>query len=887
MSRTVRSIDSSWEFRRDIDPDNHWTRVNLPHCWNTEDLPDAGTRLAPIAGGSDVRFAGYGTNEGRDYYRGVGHYRKTLPALSSDNDQRTFLRFEGANQDAVVTLNGTQVGRHLGGYTAFCFDITPWLRSDTDNTLEVTLSNAHNPEVPPIGGDLGHFGGIYRSVSLMHTSPVHFDLCHYGSDGVFWQTPSVTPEQAELSLTARLVNHQTDTADITWSVTVQAPSGETVYEHTQPLSLQGTDHCTVAEHQTVITTPSLWSPDTPNVYRITHRIIDTTTGAPLDVQESPLGFRWFSIDKNTGFHLNGKHCFLRGVGRHQDYPGLGYAVPSETLAADTRRVKSMGANAMRSHYPLCNAVYEECDHSGLMAWAKIPVMDKMNESATFLDNARTMFTELILQMGTHPAVIFWGYACEILGDADWFWDKPQDPGKLKTHFETALSFCRALDDLAKELDPQRLTMNDFHSDPNPQWYRDSDLTEVNDINGWNIYHGWYHRNLDEAKSWLEDTRAFAPDRPYMLAEFGAGVDERIHAHEPSVFDFSPEYSARFHAHYRRVLKELPWVAGMFIWTWSDFQRTSLGDTMKHLNNKGMLANDRTPKDAYYQYRAWWTEEPMVRIAGHRFPRRAGVGDGDGRLHEKVRVFSNETAVELLVNGKSLGQRDVVDGQAAWECELQDGENQLVARSERAVDTLTFTADVYPADLKTWNTPGRRLCVNVGQARFSCYDEVTDTMWVPDRTYTEGGFGHVDGEYFRSWPDSAAWDGIRDGTSRHVRGAENQAMYQSFLVGVTEYRFDVAPGPYEVTLHWCEPFAEQVRKGAAVPHGGDSDGCRVFDVALNDVTVFKGLNLAEQRGELSAVTETAECGVEGDAGLSVRLVSIKGKPVLSGAELRRL
>ena len=190
---------------------------------------------------------------------------------------------------------------------------------------------------------------------------------------------------------------------------------------------------------------------------------------------------------------------MRGVGRHQDFEALGYATPAATLAEDTRMIKTMGANAMRSHFPHGAAVYDTCDQHGLLVWAKIPVMDKMNESQEFLENSREMFLEMIHQLGHHPSIILWGYCCEILGDADWFWEKPQDPERLKEHFEAALRFCKSLDDLAKEVDPARPTCNDFHTDPNPQWYRETGLTEVNDVNSWNIYHGWYHENLRHAQ----------------------------------------------------------------------------------------------------------------------------------------------------------------------------------------------------------------------------------------------------------------------------------------------------------------------------------------------------------------------------------------------------
>ena len=80
--------------------------------------------------------------------------------------------------------------------------------------------------------------------------------------------------------------------------------------------------------------------------------------------------RYFEFSSEDGFSLNGKPYEMRGVGRHQDYEGLGYATPVSTLVEDTRTIKTMGVNAMPSHYPHCEAVYSECDKSGLLVWAK-------------------------------------------------------------------------------------------------------------------------------------------------------------------------------------------------------------------------------------------------------------------------------------------------------------------------------------------------------------------------------------------------------------------------------------------------------------------------------------------------------------------------------------
>ena len=199
------------------------------------------------------------------------------------------------------------------------------------------------------------------------------------------------------------------------------------------------------------------------------------------------------------------------------------------------------------------------------------------------------------------------------------------------------------------------------------------------------------------KSWLEETKAYSPERPYILAEFGAGTDERILAHEPTIYDMSPQYAHKFHAHYQSVLEGIPWIAGQFIWTWSDFQRTSLGDCMKHMNNKGMVNNRREPKDMYWQYRAIWTEAPFVQFAEKSWSKRAGFSTRSDALliNETIRIYSNVKEVELSLNGKVVGVAKTENGSATFEVLLSAGDNQLVARAGACVDVYAVQADVFP------------------------------------------------------------------------------------------------------------------------------------------------------------------------------------------------
>ncbi len=596
--RTGRTINSGWTFHKGDPPasasppfeDADWAPVGLPHCWNTEDV------LSDEPG----------------YYRGPGWYQRAL-RTPADAEGRLYLFFDGANQDTVLYVNGARVGEHLGGYTAFVFDITDQVEPGAENILSVRVSNAPNEDVPPIAGDLMHFGGIYRSVHLLRTGPVHFEVEDAAAPGVLIDTPRVSAEEGTVRPRGRLLNHGPAARDVEVVSTVRDPEGRTVAVLRTELSLEPDARQEFVQGPHAVAEPLLWSPAHPHLYTVTCSVVDRATDEVLDSVTNPLGFRWFSVDADAGLFLNGERCFIKGVGKHQDHPGVGYAAPDEVHRADARKAKEMGANMLRSHFPQPRATYEACDRLGLMAWAKIPIMQKITHTEEFARNTRRMVREMILQNYNHPSVVMWGYMCEILGDLDWYWPEPRD------------------------------------------------------------------------------------------------------------------------------LREGP---------------------------------------------------------------------------------------------------------------LPDG----------------------------------KLCVNVGQSRTYFRDPLTGNHWLPDRPHRPGGFGHVDGDYYTTWTEQPAWQGVRQGVHHNIRGTELDPVYQTFLVGLTDYRLDLPAGRYDVTLYFTEPFPIQRRRSEEEKTGADTGGRRVFDVVVNGRCLVGGLDLAGRCGDRRPVTVGTRLETVRGEGVRVNLVARRGKPVLSGVKV---
>ena len=191
-SRINCTINEMWRFclteeenlyKKSFD-DSNWEIVSIPHTWNAKDAAD------DIPG----------------YFRGTGWYRRNLYIGSEAAGKSVIINFEGANQVVDLYVNGIFVGKHVGGYTRFNFDITPYIKVDQFNLLAIKVNNAHDADIPPLSADFTFFGGIYRDISLEMVSPIRFSITEYASSGVYIRTPVVTEEEVEVEIEAKVDN---------------------------------------------------------------------------------------------------------------------------------------------------------------------------------------------------------------------------------------------------------------------------------------------------------------------------------------------------------------------------------------------------------------------------------------------------------------------------------------------------------------------------------------------------------------------------------------------------------------------------------------------------------------------------------------------------------
>lgn len=621
--------------------DANWEPVTLPHSWNAADIIDDRN----VNDGLDIYAS---------YWRGISWYRKRFQVDRAHRGKTLFIEFEAANQVADVWLNGTPLGRHIGGYLGFAFEVTNLVRFDQPNLLAVKVDNRFDYDIPPHTGDFDMMGGITREVWLKVTEKAHVV-------STFVTTPEVSRHAATVKVVTEIKNDASLAKALRLVTNVVNAEGLIVASMESHARLEKNALQKLTQQSGKIPQPCLWSPEEPNLYTVYSHLYDGET--LVDEYASPLGFRWFEFDSQKGFFLNGKYLKLRGVNLHQDRFGYGPAVPDSLRVQDLRLFKKMGINFVRlAHYPHDPVMLHECDRLGILVWEEIPYVNTVGREK-FIANCKNMLAEMIARDRNHPAIVFWGIANETA--EAWM------PASEVPHVRKAL---QALHDLAKELDPARLTVQAQNN------MVDYDLAGITDCIGFNRYFGWYRGAIEDFGRDIDALHQKYPQWKILISEYGAGAKRGYHVENPERFDFSEDYQLRFHEGYLRQINERPWLGGGAVWNGCDFASEHKIGNIPRLNQKGLVDYSRRPKDAYYFYQSQWSPEPMVYIVSPTWRQRRG-NQGEKK---RIRILSNCDTVELFLNGQPLGAKteDFV-----WEVAFKEGENELLAKAKKDEATM--------------------------------------------------------------------------------------------------------------------------------------------------------------------------------------------------------
>ena len=568
------------------------------------------------------------------YLRKRAVYARSLP--DPRPGRRYFVRSLGASIKAEASVNGVPVGRHVGAFTAFAFEITPALKP-TGNRLEIAVDSRFDPDVQPIHADFSTFGGLYRDVVLIETDPVCIDPVTDGAQGV-------------------RIDADAATGRVTAYVSV----------------LGGTNEVQTFDFPD----RELWSPEHPKLYELDIRI---RQNGSTDSLRQAFGFRTAEF-RADGFYLNGRKRKLRGVNYHQECEAIGWALTEKDIARDIALMKDMGADTVRTaHYPHSAACYDLCDEKGLLAWIEIPASGRVETNAAYVARLSQVAREMVAQHRNHPSLLVWALFNELYGTYD---------GRPRMPKGTAEPVIAGLQKLVKGLDGHHPTCCAAVFEDRQE------LNAIPDVFAFNTYPGWYGSSPTNMTPNIEKfLREGGSGKTILgIGEYGSGAS--VHHHQNPLKD-GKRQDANFHPEETQVMMHRieyaqilahPRIWGSYIWAMFDFasdNRTE-GDH-KGINDKGLVTHDHlTTKDAYHFYRANWNPAPQLYLCSKR------MVEVDA---EKVTVtgFSNVGDVALYVNGREVGRRspDAVRA-VVWEgVKMDEGFNTVELRAGSLTDACTW------------------------------------------------------------------------------------------------------------------------------------------------------------------------------------------------------
>jgi len=652
-------INDNWKFiQSDVSgaqlkvfDDSSWSIVSVPHTWNALD----------------------GQDGGGNYARTKAWYRKHI-ILSAYTGKILYLRFSAVCTKAMVYLNGNLLGTHLGGYGAFMYDITGKFIPGQENVIAVQVDNSAGILCPPLSADFNHDGGITRDVQLVVASPVHFNCNEYiankftlnggvtiAQSGVIVKQNNVSSASADVSIIARIKNGSASSQSVSTDVQIVDQSGVVVKSiNSKSVTLNASDTVSLLL-STTLSNPHLWDGlNDPYLYQV--HVILKMGAEEADRLVQPLGIRFFSLDANKGFFLNGKSYPLRGVSLHENKINKGHALTDSDRREAIDMLRETGLNYIRlSHYQHGDFTYNYLDSLGIICWTEIPNINSVGtttaDNITYTGNAVTNMYELLRQQYNHPCIITWGVSNEIdyLSTISPVWTDS------------------ILNQLVKSEDNYRPTTLAAMG-------ADKTVNMVPDTYSNNRYDGWYSSTISGFATAMDALHAKYPTKVIGVSEYGAGANPLQHeypaAQPATAGQWHPEeYQNKFHEEYLKAINARPYFWSTSLWIGIDFAVDGRNEGLHPgLNDKGIINFDRTiKKDAFYWYKANWNKKDyFVYISSRRYSNRTS-------LINPVRIYSNCDSVFVSINGQRTNTKTSTDHIFMFDSlSMQSGLNHILS-----------------------------------------------------------------------------------------------------------------------------------------------------------------------------------------------------------------
>lgn len=687
--------------------DADWRDIRLPHDFGIEQSFDS------IYDGATGYLPG-----------GVGVYQKHFKTPAKQSKKNIYILFDGVYNNATFWLNGQKLGENPYGYSPVYWDLTKILKQDgSDNILTVHVDHSRYVDSRWYTG-----GGIYRNVKLITVDKLHIPIW-----GTFITTPEVSAENATIDLKVKVANQYAVKAEFTLRTAIYDNTGTLVTERLDNHALEAGAEIQFTQNFAV-TNPKLWGVVTPNMYKaVTNVLRDNKV---IDTYVTPFGIRKLEFKVGEGFFLNGENTLIKGVCIHHDGGLVGTAVPKGVWRRRLQLLKDAGVNGIRtSHNPFSEEFMNLCDEMGMLVQDEIfdefdYAKDKRQNyhdrhddyisrgyDGHFQEWAKSDLTRSVLRDRNHPSVIQWSIGNEI----EWtylhyryvtgFWkdpNNPQAPGaywnstepiytpkELKERYEASekkehvlAETAKKINGWVKELDPSRTTCANLII---PQVSHVSGYADAVDIAGYS------YRNSE-----IKWAQKHFPHKQITITECPGNIND-----------------------WNTVL-ENPGVYSMYMWTGIGYIGERHGDWPNKSGWSDILNIAGFKVQGWNYFKSIWVDEPHISfgtvlldelgidkkgITGQVLPEDFIPGNWkDSNMHWNyknseqvvVEVNTNLEELELFLNGKSLGKRelkDAVDKILRWVVPFEAGELKAIGMVEGKEVINVLETSTKPAAIK--------------------------------------------------------------------------------------------------------------------------------------------------------------------------------------------
>ena len=651
--RTIFS-KSGGAFGTAVDPkfkDSAWRILNLPHDWAVE-LP------FDYVDNFDVESHGYKPVGGLFPATSIGWYRKHFTVARADSGQRFQIQFDGIFRDANIWINGFYLGNNKSGYVGVNYDVTDFINYDRENVI-VVRADATQYE-----GWFYEGAGIYRHVWLNK-----YQNTHIATDGVFAYS-TIADNKATLTVETTVANEDFAAANYSIQTFLTDRSGKIIGTAKQQTVSSNTGKEKITKQTIAVNNPTLWSLENPYLYRVVVEV--KKDGKIIDTKKMRFGFRAVEI-KTNGIFLNGKYIKIYGTNNHHDHAGVGSAQPDYLHYYRVGLLKNMGVNAYRtSHNAPTPELLDACDSLGML------VLDEqrlLNSGPEYM----SQFERLVIRDRSHASVFMWS-----IGNEEG-WIHTTTVGKRIAQTFVAKQ---------KLLDPTRT------------------CTYAADVA--NVFRGVNEvipvRSFNYRQYAVEDYHKDHPNQPILGTEMGSTVSTRgilekdsVRAYLPDQDITAPWWASTAETWWKLAGPNNFWLGG-FVWTGFDYRGEPTPYKWPNINSHfGIMDMCGFPKNIYYYYQSWWTDKDVLHISPHWNHRNEW-----GKPVKEIDVWVNSNAddVELFLNGKSLGKKDMPrNGHLQWKVKFEPGKLEAIAYKKgkkitAKVETTNAAAEVVLTPYKT-------------------------------------------------------------------------------------------------------------------------------------------------------------------------------------------